>query len=72
LANLVAVLAPAVIVNGGPLVSAGDGFFGPLSARLEALRGPVATLPALRPAALGPLAPLLGARLLARDAAIRQ
>jgi glucokinase len=72
LANLVAVLAPAAIVIGGPLASAGDGFFGPLRARLVALRGSITPTPALRPGLLGPLAPLLGACLLASDTATRQ
>lgn len=65
LANQIAMLAPAAIVIGGPLAAASDGFFAPLAARLAALRGPAANLLELRPAALGSVAALLGARLLA-------
>jgi len=72
LANLVAVLDPAIIVIGGTLAAAGDGFFDPLAARLDALCRPFVAAPDLLPGALEPMAALLGARLIAADAAILQ
>jgi glucokinase len=72
LANQIAALDPAAIVLGGPLATAGNGFFGSLAARLDTLCRPFAHLPELRPAALGPIAAVLGARLLASRAGVLQ
>jgi glucokinase len=68
LANLVAVLDPALIVIGGPLAQAGEAFLAPLRARLEELCRAFGFVPDLRAGALDPGAALLGAWLLAREA----
>ncbi|WP_169979864.1 ROK family protein [Microbispora sp. H10836] len=68
LASYVLVLDPALIVIGGGLAEAGPALFEPLRERLAgrlAFQEP----PPLRPAALGPLAGMLGAALLGWQAA---
>jgi glucokinase len=65
LANLVAMLDPAAIVIGGPLVEAGDDFFAPLRQRLDALCSAFTQVPPVVPGALEPHAALAGALLLA-------
>jgi glucokinase len=72
LANLVAALAPAAIIIGGPLAAAGEGFFAPLIARLDALCRSFSRVPDLHPGALEPMAAALGARLLSSDAGVLQ
>ncbi len=72
LANLVAVLDPALIVIGGPLAAAGEGFFTPLQARLQVLCGAFSAVPDLRPGTLEPMATVLGARMIATDIGILQ
>ncbi len=61
LADVVAVAAPSVVILGGPLVEAGEGFIGQLRERVVALVAPFAPPPALRWGALEPFAALLGA-----------
>ncbi|MBF6590404.1 MAG: ROK family protein [Ktedonobacterales bacterium] len=65
LANLIAVLDPALVVLGGPLAEAGDAFFDPLRTRVGVLCEPFTQAPAVVPGTLEPAAPLIGARLLA-------
>lgn len=70
LAAGVALLDPDRIVLAGPLAAAGDDFLAPLRERLAALTATFAAGPlAVVPAALDPIAPLLGARLAAADLA---
>lgn len=70
LANCVALLDPDRIVLAGSLAAAGNDLFAPLRARLETLTASFAPVPPdVLPAALDPVAALLGARLLAADLA---
>lgn len=64
LANLVAALDPDVIILGGPIAEAGEGFCQPLRERLARLCGSWRSAPELLPGALGPRAALVGACLL--------
>jgi glucokinase len=68
LAQLTAVVAPETIVIGGGLSRAGDALFVPLRARLDA-RLSFHRRPAVVPAELGGDAGVMGAALLAREAA---
>lgn len=78
LANLVAALDPHVVVVGGGLSAAGERLLGPARTALErslvagrertAAGAPVRELPDVLPAALGPLAGLVGAAALAAGA----
>lgn len=65
LATLFAALDPVMVVLGGPLAAAGEGFLAPLRERLVGLRAPSSAMPELRAGTLEPFAALLGARLLA-------
>jgi glucokinase len=65
LADVVAVAAPSVVILGGPLVEAGEGFIGRLRERVVALVAPFAVPPVLRWGMLEPFAALLGAALVA-------
>jgi glucokinase len=65
LANAVALLDPGIVVLDGPLVEAGDAFFAPLRAELEARCAGFTTAPPLMPSSLFPHTTLVGARLLA-------
>jgi glucokinase len=65
LANAVALLDPGIVVLDGPLVEAGDAFFAPLRAELEARCAGFAAAPPLMPSSLFPHTTLVGARLLA-------
>lgn len=67
LANTVALLAPDVIVIGGPLTAGGDAFLTPLRERLHNLCRPFTTSPVLLPGALEPFSALVGAQLLAQS-----
>lgn len=65
LANTTALLAPDVVVIGGPLTEAGDAILTPLHDRLNSLCRPFTAPPALNLGALEPFSALLGAQLLA-------
>jgi glucokinase len=65
LASAVALLAPELIIIGGPLAQAGDAFLGRLWDRLDSLTAPFAPVPSLQWSALEPFAALRGAALLA-------
>jgi glucokinase len=67
LTNAVALLDPGIVVLDGPLVEAGDAFFAPLRAELEARCAGFTTAPPLMPSSLFPHTALVGARLLASD-----
>jgi predicted NBD/HSP70 family sugar kinase len=67
LANAVALLDPGIILLDGPLVEAGDAFFAPLRAELEARCAGFGAAPPLMPSSLFPHTALVGAKLLASD-----
>ncbi|HEY7342769.1 MAG TPA: ROK family protein [Ktedonobacterales bacterium] len=64
LTNLVAELDPDVIILGGPIAEAGEGFCQPLRERLAVLCGSWRPAPEILPGALGARAALIGACLL--------
>ena len=69
LASAVALLAPEIVIIGGPLVEAGDAFLGRLRDQLNTLAAPFAPVPPLHWGTLEPFAALRGAALLAEATA---
>jgi glucokinase len=69
LASAVALLAPEIVIIGGPLGEAGDAFLGRLRDQLNTLAAPFAPVPPLHWGALEPFAMLRGAALLAEATA---
>ncbi len=65
LANAALLLAPDLIIIGGPLAETGDLWLEPLRTRIAALLGHVSDAPTLRMGTLEPFAALVGARALA-------